>query len=76
MEDLSRLVVENYGQMMTLMDEGNKVSLLALSHQLADYAGENSRIDQHERDVISLSCRVHRHCQLSVPARPQLTICS
>ena len=25
-EDLSRLVVENYGQMMTLMDEGNKVS--------------------------------------------------
>lgn len=25
MEDLSRLVVENYGQMMTLMDEGNKV---------------------------------------------------
>lgn len=26
-EDLSRLVVEDYGQMMTLMDEGNKVSL-------------------------------------------------
>lgn len=24
-EDLSRLVVENYTQMMTLMDEGNKV---------------------------------------------------
>jgi kinesin family protein 1 len=24
-EDLSRLVVEDYGQMMTLMDEGNKV---------------------------------------------------
>lgn len=27
-EDLSRLVVENYGQMMTLMDEGNKVGFL------------------------------------------------
>lgn len=26
-EDLSRLVVENYGQMMTLMDEGNKVGV-------------------------------------------------
>jgi hypothetical protein len=25
-EDLSRLVVEDYSQMMTLMDEGNKVS--------------------------------------------------
>jgi len=25
-EDLSRLAVENYSQMMTLMDEGNKVS--------------------------------------------------
>lgn len=25
-EDLSKLVVENYNQMMTLMDEGNKVS--------------------------------------------------
>jgi kinesin family protein 1 len=25
-EDLSRLVVEDHGQMMTLMDEGNKVS--------------------------------------------------
>lgn len=26
-EDLSKLVVENYNQMMTLMDEGNKVSM-------------------------------------------------
>lgn len=26
-EDLSKLVVENYSQMMTLMDEGNKVSI-------------------------------------------------
>lgn len=30
-EDLSKLVVEDYGQMMTLMDEGNKVSRLALN---------------------------------------------
>ncbi|WVO17419.1 hypothetical protein L204_105111 [Cryptococcus depauperatus] len=28
-EDLSRLVVENYGQMMTLMDEGNKARTVA-----------------------------------------------
>ncbi|KAK8850531.1 hypothetical protein IAR55_004449 [Kwoniella newhampshirensis] len=28
-EDLSRLVVENYGQMMTLMDEGNKARTIA-----------------------------------------------
>lgn len=27
-EDLIKLVVENYAQMMTLMDEGNKVSWL------------------------------------------------
>lgn len=28
MEDLSKLVVENYSQMITLMDEGNKVGFL------------------------------------------------
>lgn len=33
-EDLSKLVVENYNQMMTLMDEGNKVSLNLLPLQL------------------------------------------
>lgn len=30
-EDLSKLVVENYNQMMTLMDEGNKVSWEAVA---------------------------------------------
>ena len=32
-EDLSRLVVEDYSQMMTLMDEGNKVSLQNNSYE-------------------------------------------
>lgn len=31
-EDLSKLVVENYNQMMTLMDEGNKVSLVPVAN--------------------------------------------
>lgn len=31
-EDLSKLVVENYGQMMTLMDEGNKARTVAATN--------------------------------------------
>lgn len=40
-EDLSRLVVENYGQMMTLMDEGNKVNYVPAGGRRQ--ANENAR---------------------------------
>ncbi|BEI81426.1 hypothetical protein CcaverHIS002_0205860 [Cutaneotrichosporon cavernicola] len=57
-EDLSKLVVENDAQMMTLMDEGNK-------------AGQDCRFDQHERDVVPFACRVY--CYRGIPACAELT---
>jgi hypothetical protein len=48
-EDLSRLVVENYEGMMTLMDEGNKVRLLLLPYGKTKIeSGSYSCIDEHE----------------------------
>lgn len=43
-EDLSKLVVENYNQMMTLMDEGNKVGCrrsFGADHQARTVASTN-----------------------------------
>lgn len=59
-EDLSKVVVENYGQMMTLMDEGNQVSRQSehFDTELIPI-GENRGFDQYERDVVSVSRRIH-----------------
>lgn len=58
-EDLSKLVVENDSQMMTLMDEGNKVGVVRAV--VADDRGKDSRVDEHERNVLSIARGVHRY---------------
>lgn len=59
-EELSRLVVENNGQIMTLMDEGNKVNSPGRKMvSLLTVIGSDNSIDEYERDVIEIACGFH-----------------